>query len=67
MAISPAHNSPTPTLLGMSQTKIGEAAGLTIQQIQKYQRGSNRIGSSHLLGSIIQQRHRSSLRRCRGG
>ena len=36
------------SLLGMSQTKVGEAVGLTFQQIQKYERGSNRIGSSRL-------------------
>jgi len=36
------------TLLGMSQTKLGDAVGLTFQQIQKYERGSNRIGSSRL-------------------
>ena len=36
------------TLLGMSQTKLGEAVGLTFQQIQKYERGSNRMGSSRL-------------------
>src|SRR5881396_1595345 len=36
------------TLLGMSQTKVGEAVGLTFQQIQKYERGSNSIGSSRL-------------------
>ena len=32
------------TLLGMSQEKLGAAVGLTFQQIQKYERGSNRIG-----------------------
>ncbi len=32
----------------MSQTKLGEAVGLTFQQIQKYERGSNRMGSSRL-------------------
>jgi transcriptional regulator with XRE-family HTH domain len=32
----------------MSQTKLGTAVGLTFQQIQKYERGSNRIGSSRL-------------------
>src|SRR5258707_11222325 len=37
------------TLLGMSQEKLGTAVGLTFQQIQKYERGSNRIGSSPLL------------------
>jgi transcriptional regulator with XRE-family HTH domain len=36
------------TLLAMSQTKLGDAVGLTFQQIQKYERGSNRIGSSRL-------------------
>jgi transcriptional regulator with XRE-family HTH domain len=36
------------TLLGMSQEKVGKAVGLTFQQIQKYERGSNRIGSSRL-------------------
>ena len=36
------------TLLGMSQEKLGTAVGLTFQQIQKYERGANRIGSSRL-------------------
>jgi transcriptional regulator with XRE-family HTH domain len=36
------------TLLGMSQEKLGEAIGLTFQQIQKYERGFNRIGASRL-------------------
>ncbi|MBK5912346.1 transcriptional regulator [Rhodothalassium salexigens] len=36
------------TLMGMSQEKLGEALGLTFQQIQKYERGANRIGSSRL-------------------
>ena len=36
------------TLLGMSQEKLGTAVGLTFQQIQKYERESNRIGSSRL-------------------
>jgi len=36
------------TLLGMSQEKLGEALGLTFQQVQKYERGVNRIGSSRL-------------------
>jgi len=36
------------TLLGMSQEKLGNALGLTFQQIQKYERGANRIGSSRL-------------------
>lgn len=36
------------TLLGMSQEKLGKALSLTFQQIQKYERGANRIGSSRL-------------------
>lgn len=36
------------TLLGLSQEKLGDAVGLTFQQIQKYERGVNRIGSSRL-------------------
>ncbi|HBC08806.1 MAG: helix-turn-helix transcriptional regulator [Alphaproteobacteria bacterium] len=36
------------TLLGMSQEKLGDAVGLTFQQIQKYERGANRIGASRL-------------------
>ena len=36
------------TLKGMSQQRLAEALGLTFQQIQKYERGVNRIGSSRL-------------------
>ena len=36
------------TLLGMSQEKLGNAIGLTFQQVQKYERGANRIGASRL-------------------
>ena len=36
------------TILGMSQEKLGEALGLTFQQVQKYERGANRIGASRL-------------------
>jgi transcriptional regulator with XRE-family HTH domain len=36
------------TLLGMSQERLGEALGLTFQQIQKYERGVNRVGASRL-------------------
>src|SRR5437868_7157320 len=36
------------TLLGLSQQKVGEALGLTFQQVQKYERGANRIGASRL-------------------
>ena len=37
------------TLLGMSQEKLGTAVGLTFQQIQKYERGKNRISVSRML------------------
>ena len=36
------------TLLGMSQTDLGKALGLSYQQIQKNERGTNRIGSGRL-------------------
>lgn len=36
------------TLLGLSQERLGEAVGLTFQQIQKYERGANRIGASRM-------------------
>lgn len=36
------------TLLGFSQEKLADAIGLTFQQVQKYERGANRIGSSRL-------------------
>jgi transcriptional regulator with XRE-family HTH domain len=35
-------------MLGFSQEKLGEAIGLTFQQVQKYERGANRIGASRL-------------------
>ena len=35
-------------MLGMSQEKLGEGLGLTFQQIQKYEKGVNRIGASRL-------------------
>ena len=35
-------------ILSLSQTVLGEAIGLTFQQIQKYERGANRIGASRL-------------------
>lgn len=36
------------TLLGLSQEKLGEALGITFQQVQKYERGANRVGASRL-------------------
>jgi transcriptional regulator with XRE-family HTH domain len=36
------------TLMGMSQERLGEALGLTFQQVQKYERGVNRVSASRL-------------------
>jgi transcriptional regulator with XRE-family HTH domain len=36
------------TLLDMSQERLGGALGLTFQQVQKYERGANRVGASRL-------------------
>ena len=43
-------------MLGMSQEKLGEALGITFQQIQKYEKGTNRIGASRLqqISTILQ-------------
>jgi len=42
-------------LIGMSQEKLGEALGLTFQQVQKYEKGTNRIGASRLyeIGAVL--------------
>ncbi len=42
-------------MLGLSQEKLGEALGLTFQQVQKYERGANRIsaGCLHHLGRVL--------------
>ncbi len=37
------------TAIGMSQEKLGEALGLTFQQVQKYEKGTNRVGSGRLV------------------
>jgi transcriptional regulator with XRE-family HTH domain len=36
-------------LLGMSQERLGQSIGITFQQVQKYEKGVNRIGASRLL------------------
>ena len=36
-------------VIGMSQEKLGEMLGLTFQQVQKYEKGANRVGASRLL------------------
>ena len=38
------------TLLAMSQEQVGDALGLTFQQVQKYERGVNRVSASRLFG-----------------
>jgi transcriptional regulator with XRE-family HTH domain len=35
-------------LLGMSQTELADAAGITFQQVQKYEKGANRVGAGRL-------------------
>jgi transcriptional regulator with XRE-family HTH domain len=42
-------------LAGMSQEKLGDALGLTFQQVQKYEKGTNRIGASrlHQLANVL--------------
>lgn len=42
-------------MLGMSQEKLGESLGITFQQIQKYEKGTNRVGASRLqaIASIL--------------
>lgn len=42
-------------VLGMSQEKLGDSLGLTFQQIQKYEKGTNRVSASRLLsiGEIL--------------
>jgi len=43
-------------MLSMSQEKLGDALGLTFQQVQKYEKGTNRIGASRLqqISGILQ-------------
>lgn len=42
-------------MLGLSQEKLGESLGITFQQIQKYEKGTNRVGASRLqaIASIL--------------
>jgi transcriptional regulator with XRE-family HTH domain len=35
-------------MLGMSQERLGDSLGITFQQIQKYEKGTNRVGASRL-------------------
>jgi transcriptional regulator with XRE-family HTH domain len=36
------------TLLGLSQTELANSAGITFQQVQKYEKGTNRVGAGRL-------------------
>ncbi|WP_274630492.1 helix-turn-helix domain-containing protein [Arvimicrobium flavum] len=42
-------------MLGMSQERLGESLGITFQQVQKYEKGTNRVGASRLqdIASIL--------------
>lgn len=44
------------TLLGLSQEKLASLLGLTFQQVQKYERGMNRVGASRLwdIGKVLE-------------
>ena len=43
-------------MLGLTQQKLGEALGLTFQQVQKYEKGTNRVGASRIqqISEILQ-------------
>ena len=51
-------------LVGMSQEKLGEACGITFQQIQKYEKGMNRMGASrlHQIAAFFRSRSSSSTK-----
>ena len=52
--------------LRISQTKLGDAIGVTFQQVQKYENGTNRIGASNLFkisSRIIYQLYKNRTRR----
>ncbi len=42
-------------LIGMSQEKLGELLGITFQQVQKYEKGSNRVSASrlHMMSKVL--------------
>jgi transcriptional regulator with XRE-family HTH domain len=54
-------------MLDMSQTNVADALGLTFQQVQKYEKGANRIGASRLqhISQILQGRWNSSSKESR--
>ena len=45
-------------MLAMSQGRLGDALGLTFQQVQKYEKGTNRIGASRLQQKFARRRWR---------
>ena len=52
-------------MLGMSQTTLADVLGLTFQQVQKYEKGSNRMAASRLqhIAQVLQVPHALLLRR----
>ena len=48
-------------LLGMNQTALGKAVRLTYQQIQKYERGLDRIDKQSFIGSFLRSRKNRGL------
>ena len=55
------------TLLGLNQTQLGDALGITFQQVQKYEKGSNRVSASRLyqMSKTLTYRFHISTRTCR--
>ena len=53
-------------MLGISQEKLGESLGITFQQVQKYEKGTNRMGASRLqhIATILKVPVSFLLRRC---
>lgn len=54
------------TFMGMTQGKLGEAISLTFQQIQKYERGANRVSASKLyqLANVLDVNVSFSMTKC---
>src|SRR5215204_7804620 len=56
LTVTLARKSACSVLVGMSQEKLGQACGITFQQIQKYEKGTNRMGASrlHQIARVLQ-------------
>jgi transcriptional regulator with XRE-family HTH domain len=48
-------------MLGMSQEKLGDALGLTFQQVQKYEKGTNRMGGRVAFGAELDSGHAQTI------